>query len=75
MLENTSVQGKNQERSFLLEVEKKSWVRVFVLFVAYSTSFKYIEYITKQCANESSFVIFLVLGLEDTAFYLKVIDI
>lgn len=43
--------------------------------MAYSTSFKYITYITKQCANENSIVIFLVLGLEDTAFYLKVIDI
>lgn len=55
--------------------KKNHELRVLVLFVSYSTIFKYMTYPTKQCAKENSFVIFLILGLENTAFYLKVIDI
>lgn len=34
--------------------ENPSWVRVFVLFVAHCTSFKYIAYIMKQGAEKNS---------------------
>lgn len=46
--------------------------------MAYSESFKYIAYITKQGAKENRFAIFLVLGFENlrtSNFCLKVVDI
>ena len=43
-------------RRVSVTARKKSWVRMFVLFVEYSRSF--IAYIIKQVAKESSFEIF-----------------
>lgn len=40
------------------------------LFVAYSTSFKYIAYNIKQVAKKNSFVSFVLLGFEDTMHYI-----
>lgn len=43
-------------RRVSVTARKKSWVRMFVLFVEYSKSF--IAYIIKQVAKENSFEIF-----------------
>lgn len=61
MLENTSVQEKEKPWEEFIIARKNNHELEF-LFVAYSTSFKYIAYNIKQVAKKNSFVSFVVLG-------------